>query len=64
MRHQASLAILLLALAACATVPAFVRLDVDGSTVEYKKKPEPPVPAPDNRAGDNESAPANDAEPR
>jgi hypothetical protein len=59
MRHQASLPILLLALGACATIPAFVRLDVDGSTVEYKKKAEPPAPAYDNQA-----APANDAEPR
>jgi hypothetical protein len=67
MRHKASLVILALALCACATIPAFIRLDVDGSTVEYKKKPEPPVAngmAGNEAAADPAAGPANDAAPR
>jgi starvation-inducible outer membrane lipoprotein len=60
MRHKASLIILAFTLCACATIPAFIRLDVDGSTVEYKKKQEPPA---GNETAGNETA-GNDAAPR
>ncbi len=50
MRRLASIGFMLLALAGCQTLPGFVRVDVDGSTLEYKKKvppvPEPPAPTP------------------
>lgn len=38
MRHLASLAFLMLALSACATIPSVIRVEVDGSTLEFKKK--------------------------
>ena len=47
MRLKACLGIALLGLGACTTVPGFIRLDVDGTTVEFKKpEPEPAPPAP------------------
>ena len=46
--------IMLLALAGCQSLPALVRLDVDGSTLEFKKKappaPEPPAAESNNAA--------------
>ena len=57
MRHLAGIGMLLLGLAGCQSLPALVRIEVDGSTLEFKKKvqpaPEPPVvepPAPDGDA--------------
>jgi hypothetical protein len=46
---------MMLALAGCQNLPALVRIDVDGSTLEFKKKepaspPPAPAPAPDNGA--------------
>lgn len=59
MRFMASLGIILLGVGACARLPEIVRIDVDGSTVEFKKKPDPapPVDPPSNGV-------ANDAAPR
>ena len=58
MRHVAGIGMLLLALAGCQSLPALVRIEVDGSTLELKKKvttaPEPPPAAP----GDGGDAPA------
>jgi hypothetical protein len=45
MRHLASLALVALALCACSTIPSVIRIEVDGSTLEFKKK-EPPAPEP------------------
>ena len=42
MRRFAGIGIMLLALAGCQSLPALVRLEVDGSTLEFKKKA-PPV---------------------
>ena len=50
MRHLAGTGLMLLALTACQAMPGIVRIDVDGSTLVFKKKeppsPEPPAPAP------------------
>jgi len=48
MRLRACLGGLVLGLSACAQIPGAIRIDVDGSTLELKKKPAPPasVPAP------------------
>jgi hypothetical protein len=53
----------------CAQIPEFVRVDVDGSTLEFKKKPAPPgavpaPPAPDQPAPTSEPPAAPDAGPR
>lgn len=54
MRHVAGIGMLLLALAGCQSLPALVRIEVDGSTLELKRKvppaPEAPPPAPDGGA--------------
>lgn len=46
MRRIAGIGIALLVLAGCQNLPALVRIEVDGSTLEFKKKvtpaPEPP----------------------
>jgi hypothetical protein len=61
MQLRTCLGVLLLGLSACVgfpdTIPSAVRIDVDGSTLEFKKKPEPPAPAPNPPA----TAPAADA---
>ena len=46
MRPRVCLGIILLGASACATLPELVRIDVDGSTVELKRKPDPPAPDP------------------
>ena len=50
MRLRTCLGALLLGPCACVglpnTIPGAVRIDVDGSILEFKKKPEPPAPAP------------------
>jgi hypothetical protein len=46
MRLRVSLGIILLGASACAHLPELVRIDVDGSSVELKRKPEPPAPDP------------------
>ena len=46
MRLRTCLGIVALGLGACASLPELVRIDVDGTSVEFKKKPDPPAPAP------------------
>jgi hypothetical protein len=50
MRLRTCLGGLLLGLSACAgftgAIPGDVRIDVDGSSLVFKKKPEPPAPVP------------------
>jgi hypothetical protein len=64
MRLRTCLGGLLLGLSACVgfpeTIPSAVRIDVDGSSLEFKKKPAPPEPAPAPAA----PAPAPDAPTR
>ena len=43
MRLRACLALILLGLSACQSLPSIVRIEVDGSTLQFQKKPEPPV---------------------
>ena len=60
MRHLACIGIMLLALAGCQSLPSIVRIEVDGSTLEFKKKlpPAPDLPAPEaNSAGADAPAP-------
>jgi hypothetical protein len=45
MRRFVGIGFMLLALTGCETLPAIVRIDVDGSTLEFKKKV-PPAAAP------------------
>ncbi len=55
MRRLAGIGIALLGLAGCQSLPSLVRIEVDGSTLEFKKKapaaPEPPA-AESNGAAD------------
>ena len=44
MRRLASIGIVLCGLAGCQSIPSILRIEVDGSTLEFKKK-EPPAPA-------------------
>lgn len=39
MRLRACLGMIALGLGGCAHIPAYLLLDIDGSTVEFKKKP-------------------------
>jgi len=41
MRLRACLGFILLGLTACESLPALIRVEVDGSSVEFKKQPEP-----------------------
>ena len=45
MRRMAGIGIMLCTLAGCQSIPSVIRIEVDGSTLEFKKK-EPPTPAP------------------
>lgn len=54
MRLRACLGVISLGLGGCAHIPAYLLLDVDGSTLELKKKPAP------DAANDNEPAPDTD----
>ncbi len=60
MRQFAGIGIMLLGLAGCQSLPSIVRIEVDGSTLEFKKKlpPVPDLPAPEtNGAGADAPAP-------
>lgn len=46
MRLRACLGLILLCSGACTHIPGFVRVDVDGSTLEFKKERVPETPAP------------------
>jgi hypothetical protein len=52
MRRLAGIGIIMCALAGCQSIPSVIRIEVDGSTLEFKKKeppaPEPPAPEPNN----------------
>lgn len=50
MRRLASIGIIMCALAGCQSIPSVIRIEVDGSTLEFKKKqpPAPEPPAPDS----------------
>ena len=52
MRRIAGIGIITLVLAGCQALPSLVRIDVDGSTLEFKKKvppaPDAATPAPGN----------------
>jgi hypothetical protein len=75
MRLKASLGLILLGLGACTTLPGLpgiVRIEVDGSTLEFKKDPNPPArpasqprpqPQPEPQAQEA-VAPTADGEPR
>lgn len=43
MRRLAGIGIIMCALAGCQSIPSVIRIEVDGSTLEFKKK-EPPAP--------------------
>ena len=58
MRRIAAIGFMLLALAGCETLPAVVRIDVDGSTLEFKKKVPPAPDATVTEAGNSADAPA------
>lgn len=59
MRRFVGIGFMLLALAGCEALPAFLSLNVEGSTLEFKKKPPPPAPeAPAPEAGNSVDAPA------
>ena len=49
MRRLASIGIVLLGLAGCQGIPSMIRIEVDGSTLEFKKKV-PPAPDPNDPA--------------
>jgi hypothetical protein len=51
MRLRACLGIALPLLSACTTLPELVRIEVDGSTVELKRKPQPAAEVPEAEAG-------------
>lgn len=44
MRLRACLGLALLPVSACAYIPDHIRVEVDGSSVEVKKKPDAPEP--------------------
>ena len=46
MRRLAGIGIILCALAGCQTIPSVIRIEVDGSTLEFKKKAPPATDAP------------------
>ena len=60
MRLSACLGIVLLATGACAHIPEVIRFEVDGSTVEIKKRPEPPVQGEEATAGEVGEQPEDD----
>lgn len=59
MRLRACLGVISLGLGGCANIPAHLLLDVDGSVVEFKKKP-PPAQAAENEVEPAPEAPADD----
>lgn len=52
MRRFAGIGIMLLVLAGCQSLPALLRIEVDGSTLEFKKRPPAPEPTEREPAGD------------
>lgn len=61
MRLRACLGFVLVATSACTHIPDVIRLEVDGSTVEIKKRPEPPAEGePEDLQEAGEEEPAGD----
>lgn len=58
MRLRACLGMIALGLCGCAHIPAYLLLDVDGSTIEFKKKP--PAEAPEANAAEANAAAADE----
>jgi hypothetical protein len=57
MRRLAGIGIMLCALAGCQGIPAVIRIEVDGSTLQFKKK-EPPASATETPAAASPSVDA------
>ena len=57
MRRAACIGIILFALAGCQAIPSVIRIEVDGSTLEFKKE-EPPAPEPAAPVSNSHDAPA------
>jgi hypothetical protein len=55
MRLRACIGVMLLGLGACESVPSIVRIEVDGSTLQFQKKPAPEAPA-SNQSADDDGA--------
>ena len=53
MRLRACIGIMLLGLTACESLPSIVRIEVDGSSLQFQKKPEPPA---SNQSADDDGA--------
>ena len=65
MRRKAGFGFVLLGLGACTHLPGIVRIDVDGSTLEFKKDPNASAPgAPQAELPAPEAPPAPDDQPR
>lgn len=57
MRRLAGIGIIVSVLAACQSIPATIRVEIDGSTLEFKKK-EPTAPEPPAAANGSADAPS------
>ena len=59
MRRMAGIGIIMCALAGCQSIPSVIRIEVDGSTLEFKKKatPAPELPAPDSNGSADAPSP-------
>ena len=51
MRRMAGIGLILCALAGCQGIPSVIRIEVDGSTLEFKKKEPPATEAPSTAPG-------------
>ena len=60
MQIRACLAVLSLALGACAAIPKGIHIVVDGSSLDFKKAEEPAPPPPEPSPAPAEPAPADD----
>ncbi|MEA3011462.1 MAG: hypothetical protein QOD42_7 [Sphingomonadales bacterium] len=58
MRLRACIGLMLLGLTACQGLPSIVRIEVDGSTLRFDKKPDPPAPdtPASNQSADDDGA--------
>ena len=57
MRRMAGIGLILCALAGCQGIPSVIRIEVDGSTLEFRKK-EPPASATPGPESNSIDAPA------
>ena len=64
MRRFAGIGFMLLALGGCQSLPDIVRVEVDGSTLDFKKKEPPATEAPATAPGNAvDPAPSNALDP-